>query len=296
MDELGQDQNQAAEGLDISPALSTALRKVLRPLVRLLLAKGVTYPYLLNLLKTIFVDVGSQEFSVKGKRPTDSRLSVLTGVHRKDVRRLAGQPPDAQAAPAHVSFGARLVARWCGDTNYLDENGVPLPLPRLASRDFFVSFERLVAEESKDIRARAVLDEMLRLGIVHLDDEDRVVLRSGAFVPERGAEEKLYYFGRNVHDHMAAATHNVLDGKPAMLERSVYSDGLDAAGVAELAALSERLGMEALHAINRRARELREQSAGATPSRRMTFGIYFFQEEPAPSSPPPLAESPVEGQ
>jgi hypothetical protein len=277
-----QDNTAGADALNASPALVLALNRVLRPLVRLLLAKGITYPYLCGLLKPIFVDVAAHDFPLKGKRQTDSRLSLLTGVHRKDVHRFMNQPRDMGVAPHNVSFGARLVARWCGEGDYLDESGEPCPLPRLATADDGPSFERLVADESKDIRARAVLDEWRRLGLVTVDDEDRVCLRTGAFVPEEGFEEKAYFLGRNVRDHLAAATHNVLDGKPPFLERSVYSDGLNEAATAELAALSERLGMHALRTINRRARELRASSADSQPVRRVTFGVYFFSEATAP--------------
>lgn len=272
------------DALNASPALVAALRQLLRPLVRLLLSKGIAFPYLCGLLKTIYVDVADHDFPLKGKRQTDSRLSLLTGVHRKDVHRFMNEPRDHGAAPHNVSFGSRLVARWCGEPDYLDESGEPCPLPRLAVSDGGPSFERLVAEESKDIRSRAVLDEWLRLGLVTVDEEDRVCLRTSAFVPEEGFEEKVYFLGRNVRDHLGAATHNVLDGKPPFLERSVYSDGLNEAATAELAALSERLAMNALRAINRRARELRASAEGDQPVQRVTFGVYFFSEAKPPNA------------
>lgn len=268
-----------AESLEISPALARALRQVLRPLVRLLLAKGVTYPYLAQMLKGVYVDVAAHDFPLEGKRQTDSRLSLLTGVHRKDVRRLAAEPTQRLAPPPpNVSLGARLVARWCGESDYLDEQGRPRPLPRLPQADGGPSFERLVADESKDIRARAVLDEWLRLGLAEVDAEDRVALRSGAFVPEKGQEEKLFYFGRNLHDHLDAAARNVLGEQPARLDRSVYSAGLDAAAVEELHRLAESLGMDLLRTLNRRARELRAARAGEQQEQRMNFGLYFHSE------------------
>ena len=71
-----------------SPALVRALRKLLRPLVRLMLAHGITYPYLSDLLKGLFVEVAEQDFRLDAKAPTDSRVSLVSGVHRKDVARL----------------------------------------------------------------------------------------------------------------------------------------------------------------------------------------------------------------
>ena len=256
-----------------------ALRHLLRPLLRLLLAKGVTYPYLANLLKELYVEVAAQHFQIAGKVQTDSRLSLLTGVHRKDIRRLAHATIASEAPPLSISLGGRLIARWCGDEHYLDNDRQPRALPRQGSFLGEASFDRLVAAESTDIRARAVLDEWLRLGIVEVDDNDQVRLISDAFVPKKGFEEKAYFLGRNLHDHIAASTHNMLDESPSFLERSVYYGHLSPVAVAELARLAEQLGMETLLAINRRARELRVSAPAdqAGVGQRMTFGIYFFE-------------------
>ena len=59
------------------------LRKVLKPCVRLLLTHGITYTQMLEELKRVFVQVADEEFVINGKRQTDSRITLLTGVHRK---------------------------------------------------------------------------------------------------------------------------------------------------------------------------------------------------------------------
>ena len=72
-------------------ALSEAVRALLRPLVRLLISKGVGLPAFMELVKDAYVDVAVNEFPVGEKKQTDSRISLLTGVHRKDVKRLRTQ-------------------------------------------------------------------------------------------------------------------------------------------------------------------------------------------------------------
>jgi hypothetical protein len=225
------------------------------------------------------VQAAKDEFQLTDKRQTDSRISLLTGVHRKDVKRLLrDQPVDLQMPPG-VSLGSQLAARWLTAGEYLDGKGQPLPLPRLASDGGDKSFEALVASVSKDIRSRAVLDEWLRLGVVHLDDDDRVCLNVAGFIPEKGFDEKAYFFGQNLHDHIAAGTHNLLGQIPSLLERSVYEEELSQASVAELAELARDLGMQSLKTIYRRATELRRRDAATTEAnRRMNFGIYFYSE------------------
>src|SRR5579859_7596764 len=158
-----------------TPALVAALRHLLRPLVRLLVARGVTYTMLADILKQTYVDVADREFRLDSRPATDSRVSLLSGVHRKDVRRLRESAPAADAAmPDSVALGAQLVAAWTTRREFLDAKGRPRPLPRLASAGAR-SFEALVESVSKDIRARSILDEWLRLGVVEFDREDRVV-------------------------------------------------------------------------------------------------------------------------
>lgn len=268
-----------------SPALVLALRRVLRPLVRLMVSRGVTYPYLGELLKGLFVDVADKEFRIGSKAPTDSRVSLVTGVHRKDVSRLRqALDSSAETVPSVVSLGAQLVAVWMGSGRYLDEAGKPRPLPRFVSEGGDLSFEALVASVNSDIRSRVVLDEWLRLGVVHFDDERRVCLNAEAFVPAEGFDEKAFYLGHNLHDHAAAAANNLLGGKPPFLERSVHYDGLTPETIALLARQSEELGMKALLAVNKSAMAAEEKeavqpaTADTLPRQRMTFGIYFYTE------------------
>lgn len=256
--------------------LISALRRLLRPLVRLLIAKGVGRAALMELLKEAYVDVALNEFPVEGKKQTDSRVSLLTGVHRKDVKRLRERPTEKMAAPRSIGLGGQIVSRWLGSKETTDKKGQPLPLPRKTdSRG--PSFESLVSGVSKDVRPRALLDEWLRLGVAHLDEDDRVVLNRMAFVPEKGFEEKAFYFGRNIHDHLAATAHNLLEEGNPTLERSVHYTGLTEESAAELAEAAERSGMKALLEMNRLALELAEKDKGrATATRRINFGLYFF--------------------
>jgi len=259
-------------------SLTKALRHILLPLVRVMLSKDVTYPFIAEMLKGVFVEAAERHFRIGDKPQTDSRITLLTGVHRKDVRRLrqiARGPSDN--TPSTVSLGSQLAAVWTGAAQYLDETGHPRPLPRLAGAGDSPSFEGLVTSVSKDIRSRAVLDEWLRLGVVRLDEEDRVVLNTEAFVPQKGFEEKVFYFGHNLHDHVAAAAHNIIGEGPPFLERSVHYDSLDRRSIEELAELAERAGMQAALTVNRKAMELEKRDAtSAEPKQRITFGIYFF--------------------
>ena len=273
-------------------SLHAPLARLLRPLVRLLVARGITFPALTDLLRELYVNVAEYDFALPGKEQTDSRVSLLTGIHRKEVRRLRGAGAPVSAVPAVVSRTSRIIARWIADPAFTDPQGQPLPLPRTADAGA-PSFEVLVSGITRDLRPRAVLDEWLDRGLASLDPQDRIVLAEAAYVPrgDGSAEPQLYYFGRNLHDHVAAAVANISAEAPRFLERAVHYDGLSPAVAMELERRSRDLAMEALTAANRQAHEACEADAGGRW--RWNFGVYVFAEEASaavetqrPASPP----------
>jgi hypothetical protein len=262
--------------------LVAMLRRLLRPLVRLLVAQQVQYPLVSRLLKALYIEVAAADFSLEGKRLTVSRLSLLTGIHRREVKRIQGEadPGDAPT-PSAITLGAQIVARWTGEAPWVDEESRPLPLSRQAEGGTAPSFQELVNSVSVDIHPRSVLDEWLRLGVASLDDEGAVVLNAEAFVPNRGFEEKAHYVGRNLRDHLSAAASNLSSDESPFLERSVHYGSLPPDAVNELSALARVAGQEALVRVNDRARELKREAAErgdpvGPDHRRITFGVYEF--------------------
>ena len=261
-------------------ALVAAVRAVLRPLVRLLIDKGVGLAAFVELVKEAYVDIATAEFPVGEKKQTDSRISLLTGVHRKDVKRLRTQRRKPLTAPKTLGLGAQIVARWVGGDDTSDAEGNPLPLPRQAERAGGPSFDSLVASVSKDVRPRAVLDEWLRLGVAKLDEKGQVVLNHLAFVPERGFQEKAFYLGRNIHDHLAAAAHNLLGNGSPQLERSVHYSQLTPESADALATAAEKRGhagaaQDQPHGA--RATKATKDQGNPDATKRVNFGLYFFK-------------------
>lgn len=261
----------------LAQKMLSALQRVLKPLIRLALAQGINYQMLLETLKVVFVQVAEEDFKLQQREQTDSRISLLTGIHRKDVHRLRGQPDTSLNQSALVTLGSQLVGLWISHPDYLDANGAPKPLPRLASVGGDNSFERLVARVSKDIRARPVLDEWLRVGVARMDDNDCVCLNTEAFVPSEDFEGKLFFFQQNLHDHAAATAHNLMNLTPPMFERCVYYDGMTVEAIHELKALAEDQGMIALKTVNARAIELQAAAdSTAKTDQRFTYALYFY--------------------
>ena len=260
--------------------LLRASRRLLRPLVRLLMRAGITFPVLADLLRTLYVDVATQDLLVGHRSQTDSRVSLLTGVHRKEIRRLRLLPAGTDPIPPAVTIGSAVIARWLGTPGYVDSEGYPLPLTRVA-------FDSLVGAVTTDVRPRAVLDDWIGQGIAEIGIADTVRLNTAAFLPRPGGEEQLFYFARNLHDHIAAASANVsAAAAPPFIDRSVHYDGLDAATAKALEDAARKAAQQMLLDVNRTAVALTDAApSDAAPSgaarSRVNFGIYVFREEEA---------------
>lgn len=274
---MSETANDTTEGA----SLHAPVARLLRPLVRLFVARGITFPALTNLLRELYVNVAEYDFALQGKEQTDSRVSLLTGIHRKEVRRLRGAGAPVSAVPAAVSRTSRIIARWLADPAFTDRDGRPLALRR--SGEEGPSFEALVSGVTRDLRPRAVLDEWLDRGLAVLDGADRIVLAEAAYVPRGGGEPQLYYFGRNLHDHIAASVANILGDAPRFLERAVHYDGLSEDLARRLEARAKEIAMEALTQANREAHAACATDAGGT--HRWNFGLYVYAEAVPPAEP-----------
>lgn len=257
-----------------------AIKRLLWPIVRLLIARGVQLPAVVAALKQLYVEVASTDFRIDEKPPTDSRVSVLTGVHRRDVRsiRKDGLPSSASSP---MSLSATVIGRWLGDPAF-SKDGQPLVLNRLAD-EAEPSFEALFHEVSRDVHPRTILDDLINQKLVEWDEEsDTVRLLGHAFVPTTDGEGLMRFFEMNLHDHLAAAVGNLLDDhdRGQFLERAVYYNRLLPASVDEIEQHARNLGDKVLSELNSTA--LRHQTIDqeqTEATERFRFGIFFYRED-----------------
>lgn len=276
----------------VSSAFKRALKKILKPLIKLLLSKGITYTSLLEALKQIYIEVAEESFKLESKRLTDSRISLLTGIHRKEVKRLRENLQDEISEPEiKAGISAAIIASWQASDDYTDAQKKPLPLPRNGKAP---SFESLVYSISKDKHFRSVLDDWLHQGIVFLDEQQNVCLSAESFVPNKDEDEKVFFAGRNIHYHLEVISHNLqskpqaddsnLDPQTAariapMFDRSVYYKNLSDKSVQILESKAKENALNSLLEINQLASQLQQKDMhqpNATSA--MHFGSYFYRQ------------------
>lgn len=255
---------------------------LMTPVVEWLLRHGVAYPAFVEMLKGVFVDVARSELQRGDTPATQSALSVLSGVHRKDVRTLM----DVDAVPRGVPrppLSSQVYTRWLSDRRFRAADGRPRKLPRSGEGR---TFESLCRELSSDVHPRAVLDELLRLGHVALEGDD-VVAASGAFVPAPQLEAMTALFSANAADHLAAAVSNITLEGPRFLEQSIYADGLRPESIASLHDVARAAWAQAFDAVVNHARDRVDADMTSDGDQRMRFGVYFY------NTAVPSAEAPA---
>ena len=261
-------------------AISSAILKLMRPLVRVLLRNGIPFRTFAELAKRVYVSVASEEFAIEGRIASVSRVSVITGLSRKEISRVK----DNREAEDNISVqkynrAARVISGWVTDPRFTDKDGEPMDL---AVENDNASFAELVRIHSGDVPARAVLDELVRVGSVTRTGEGRVRLLARAYVPRTGEVDKIGILGTDVADLVSTIDHNLTDRKEEPLfQRKVSYDNLPVEAIDELRKLSARHAQELLELLNRRIAEYDRDinpEAGGTGRLRAGVGVYYFEE------------------
>jgi hypothetical protein len=262
-----------------SRALDEAIARLMRPLFRLLLRHGVPFGAFEELAKRTYVDVAFTEFGIGGKRPSASRVSILSGLTRKEVQRLAHEPlvPESDAG-ARYNRAARVLTGWLRDRDFCDAGGQPLALDPEGD----LGFAGLVKRHSGDVPSRAILDELQRVGAVQQLADGRIELLARAYVPRQSANDKLHILGTDVADLISTIDHNLEHGDtlPRFQRKVLYHSVPDAA-VPAFRTLAER---ESQALLERLDAWLAERDTPNPPDRpdlpraRVGLGIYAIEQ------------------
>ncbi|MEM9248756.1 MAG: DUF6502 family protein [Pseudomonadota bacterium] len=255
------------------------LRGLLRPLVRTLIARGLTAPDFYRMLKRIYVDVAHEDFRIGDAPPTDSRISLLTGVHRRDVRTFLeeGDAGWEETRRREAAF-ATVLGQWLARPEYTGPDGTPRALPKSGAEG--ADFESLVRSVSTDIRPRTVLDELMRQGLVAEGEDGRLSVVAEAVAGPGGEESKLVFFAANVGDHLAAASENLLSDSPPFYERAVFYTRLTEGALDIVEATARDKAQTLLEDINRAGAEAQARDRAAPDNgSRFRLGVYFYRTD-----------------
>ncbi|MEM6678249.1 MAG: DUF6502 family protein [Pseudomonadota bacterium] len=262
----------------MAASFRAAMRRILRPLVRTMIARGLTYPQLTEMLKELLIEEAVSHFNLGPKRMTDSRISLLTGLQRRDIR-AHRDAPATDEIPASMGPIPRVITLWRTDPRYSDDTGNPVALPR--SADAGLSFEALVLEIGRDVHPRTILDEMKRLGLIaHDEASDEIRLLADSLLPSRDEALLIAYYASNLGDHAEAAAANLVAApEPGpFFERAVHYNKLTPEAATALEALARKRQQALLEELNAAALDHQRASAGkADATERFRVGAFVYR-------------------
>jgi hypothetical protein len=164
-------------GQEVKDHLRRALSLMLKPLARLLIAQGVTHAEFSETAKEVYVETALRHFESEG-RVNKSRIAILTGLTRKEVKNVIDRTLEAGYQPKTYSRPERVLTGWYSDPKFQGPYGIPLELPYEASGDDEPSFVELVRQYSGDMAPRQMLNQLTEAGsVVEVDGRYKAVRR-----------------------------------------------------------------------------------------------------------------------
>lgn len=191
---------------------STALKAchlLLRPLVSILLKCGLTWKEFAEVAKWMFVDVATQEYGIKGRPTNMARISILTGITRKEVKRQREIVPSENVDSSKASDATRVLFAWHHDADFLDSSGQPKLLP-IDSGSY--SFAELHNRYGGDVSMQAMMKELLKTGSIALEEtgnKQKLRILKKYFMPKAMEPEMLLHTGRVIRDHAQTLNNNI---------------------------------------------------------------------------------------
>jgi Family of unknown function (DUF6502) len=204
-----------------------ACRQLLRPIASVVLKCGMTWKEFADLSKSVFVEVASGEFGIRGRPTNVSRVSILTGISRKEVKRqrLLLEAPET-GAPTKTTDATRLLSGWHQDPDFLDDRGQPLPLRRSGASP---TFSELFDRYGGDTPTQTLEKELRGAESIDIDINGNLVAKSRYHMPFAMTEGNIRFFGMNLFDHATTLNRNITaqDDSERRFEGFAVDDHID---------------------------------------------------------------------
>lgn len=265
---------------DVKKRVLNAFLLVLRPVVKMLFRYGISYREFSEVAKSAFVDIASSEFGIRGRPTNISRVAVITGLTRKEVRRIRDELERGQDFVSVKSTPmAEVISRWHAEPDFLDKGGRPKALHFSGGEG---SFSDLVKKFGGDVPPGAMRTELKRVGSIGEDDKGRLTIKRRSVIPADQVDNLISSLVHGVYPVLSTVEKNTSSqsDQDVMPQFAVYSLRIRDADLARLRRISyDRLSdtaesfddlfiaYESLNADN-----------GDGNENIVSIGLYYFEE------------------
>lgn len=260
-----------------------ACRRLLRPVIRILLRHGVVYRQFADLCKEVYVDVATSEFGIRGRPTNVSRTAILTGLDRKEVRRIRDSGAGGSGSGPSGRRGdrvSRVLSAWFQDERFaIDGDPIELTFQAPANEP---SFTLLCDEYGGDVPPSSLLKALTAAGAVAEDETGLLRPLTRYYMPAHTDTQALERAGSVLEDIGNTISHNLFRGPtaPSRFERRASNVCVDPRALNAFRRYMERNGQQFLEQVDAwlSDHEAPEERSGAEI--RLGIGIYWIQDSP----------------
>lgn len=212
-------------GEQVQDHLRLALRRLLKPLVRLLISQGMSHAELSEAAKDAYVEM-AMRYEGGGKKVNQSRIAILTGLTRKEVKNVIDRAIESKTSTPKASRPSRVLTGWFNDPDYTGPYGIPIELSYDVQKTGEPSFVQLVKTYSGDMAPRQMLHELRRSGsVVEVADGRYKAIKRDHYYKQLSPEliNRLGELGYRVFSTAATNIDNETLGR-GYFDRNVFAD------------------------------------------------------------------------
>ena len=249
-----------------------------RPIARMMLRAGINWRELADVLKATYVEVATEDFGIRGRPTNVSRVAILTGLTRKEVRRLRDLLD--QASPevfSRMNAATRVLSGWYQDDEFRGNGGRPAALPADGDTGSFAS---LCHKYSGGIAPATMLKELKHVGAVSEDDAGMLNVRMRTYMPAMMDPERMLSSGSVLEDMGYTVAYN-LDRSatdPGRFERRATNMKMPARAVTAFREFIEIEGQAFLERVDAWLSEHElEEGDDDSKSVRLGLGAYWIE-------------------
>jgi len=266
---------------DIQRQILGAFLVVLKPVARILLRYGIGFREFSEIAKTAFVDVASSDFGLRGRPTNISRVAVMTGLTRKEVRRLRDKISEGKdTVIVKPTPMWDILHYWHADREFLDSTGRPAKLPFAGENS---SFSSLVRHYGGDIPPGAMRTELKRVGAIAEDEEGNLSVLKRTFRPKGDHESLVASLVHGVYPLIATVSHNTDPDRvgPTWTQRIAFTQAVRKDDVPRIKRITaDRIGAfaESIDDLFIAYETLNEPETTKDEKTTLAVGVFYFED------------------
>lgn len=257
-----------------------ACRRLMRPIVLILIRNGVMHREFSELCKSVYVEMASRDFGLQGRPTNVSRMALLTGLDRKEIKRVKDAMKEAKpVARRNQDRLSRVLSGWYQDPDFATAKGKPR---KLKPEGKGATFATLCRRYGGDVPAVTLLRELKRVGAVAETSSGQVAARHRYYMPFPSDPYALQRAGRLLEDLGTTIHHNLYrdKGSPSRFEGHATNKRIPSGHIAAFRGFVEKEGQKFLEVIDLWLSQHESAADAGTSSDhvRLGLGVYWIEE------------------